>query len=83
MLSPNTFRVFSLDIHRTKKMFYTSVTIADGLTLDPKEQGVKIGKWVHRDRLNSKVHTHRKKKKQCYFFLYERFVLILYIVRIR
>ncbi|KAI8081208.1 hypothetical protein BDF21DRAFT_27843 [Thamnidium elegans] len=51
----NTFRVFSLDIHRTKKMFYTSVTITDGLTLDSKEQGVKIGKWVHRDRLNSKV----------------------------
>lgn len=56
-------------------MFYTSVTITDGLTLDPKEQGVKIGKWVHRDRLNSKV------QKTVYFF--KRFVLIQYIVRIR
>lgn len=53
--SSNTYRVYSLDIHKTKYLFHSSVTITDGISLRSKDHGVKTGKWVFRDHFSSKV----------------------------
>jgi hypothetical protein len=52
--------VLTLDIHKTKYMFHSNVTIADGNALGPKNHGFKEGDWVFRDHLNSKVRSYEK-----------------------
>jgi len=53
--SIETYRVFTLDIHKTKNLFHTNVTISDGTTLKPTDKGTKKGKWIFRDHLNTHV----------------------------
>ncbi|GAN04455.1 hypothetical protein MAM1_0064c03915 [Mucor ambiguus] len=59
LYSPNieTYRVFTLDIHKTKNLFHTNVTISDGTALTPSDKGTKMGKWIFRDHLNTNDST--------------------------
>jgi len=54
-LSIETYRVFTLDIHKTKNLFHTNVTITDGTTLTSSDKGTRKGKWIFRDHLNTNV----------------------------
>ncbi|KAK4513397.1 Rad2 nuclease [Mucor velutinosus] len=59
LYSPNieTYRVFTLDIHKTKSLFHTNVTISDGTALTSSDKGTKKGKWILRDHLNTNDST--------------------------
>jgi hypothetical protein len=48
--SIDTYRVYTLDVHKTKDHFHTNVTITDGTTTSG--HGIKIGQWIQRDHLN-------------------------------
>ncbi|KAI7899728.1 uncharacterized protein BX663DRAFT_520223 [Cokeromyces recurvatus] len=54
----NTYRVFTLDIHKTKHLFHTNVSIVDGrISQKEKNQIKSIEKWIPRDHLNSDDST--------------------------
>lgn len=55
--SIETYRVFTLDIHKTKNLFHTNVTISDGTALTSSDTGTRKGKWIFRDHLNTNVST--------------------------
>ncbi|KAL9543741.1 hypothetical protein MBANPS3_007966 [Mucor bainieri] len=55
--SIETYRVFTLDIHKTKSLFHTNVTISDGTTLTSSDKGTKKGEWIFRDHLNTHDST--------------------------
>ncbi|KAL0143409.1 hypothetical protein V8B55DRAFT_1477271 [Mucor lusitanicus] len=59
LYSPNieTYRVFTLDIHKTKNLFHTNVTISDGTALTSSDTGTRKGKWIFRDHLNTNDST--------------------------
>ncbi|OBZ82555.1 hypothetical protein A0J61_09396 [Choanephora cucurbitarum] len=51
--SHHTYRVFSLDIHKTKSYFHTNVSVSDGVVVLSKQSNLQLGHWIRQDHLYS------------------------------
>lgn len=51
---PDTYRVFTLSVHKTVSTFYVNITIADNITTINSENN-PVKTWLERDRGDSNV----------------------------